>query len=1598
MKQVTSTVLARISRSWNDTYAPRLAREGRRFAAAFLSGLVAVAPVWADDTEIFFGDTGSGGVAPNLLLVVDTSGSMSNTVSGTGKTRMQNVQDALHILLNSLNNVNVGLMRFSNPGGPVIYQVDNLDRNVNKVTGIVNTTATVVNSDDDAQQVVGSASYTTIDDVIAVVTGQMIIDGERLNMVRTQVGAADVYVQSITNGRDDAEERVGWSSGGDYVSTGSSDLEFYHENGSSSRLQAIGLRFEGAAVPDGATITNAFITFRVDESSTGGTAELKVTGEYGPSVEFDGEAQYEITKRDRTAAQVNWDLTDPAGAEFVVTPSLTGIVQDIIEHPDWKGDGTALSDMTFIFERRSSASPVATHVMESSNKSGGFAPQLTVEYYVGTPPTERDTMTGLRFSDVDVPRGVTVTNAYIDFVVAQTNSTEVTDLEIYGEKAPSALPYSDTNKISTRSYTSASVAWKNVPVWDSNDEIQTTPDLKGVVQEIVNQADWCGGNPMAFALYGSGLRTAWARDAGNGLQPVLRVSYDSATITPGNSCAKATLSVQITDSDDDVEEEGSNVWTSSDDLDFQSGRNIGLRFPGLNLPKSAKIQSAYLEFVSKDDYSSNTTAKIEIQQTDNAEEFTSSNGTVDSRTWSTALTWDITENWVDKQTHRSIDVGSLVQSVVDRGGWVLGNAMAFRLYRSAGNYRGADTYNQDPVRAPRLVVNFQDDGTQSADVRLVRQEILEEVDQLNTEGYTPIQDTLYEAALYFTGGEVDYGAYRGGPNDGGPHRYTRVSVNGSLVDNSYKNNYPTGCSADDLGDSDCKNETLDALGGKKPTYSSPIIDWCQKESHIVLLTDGSANRPHSKDKIKAFTGKECDGTGVNDSEVCVKELVNYLYTTDQSDLKEEQIVRTHTIGFNFSSQWLADVAAAGGGQYKEAKQASDLVAEIQDILTDVLKVNSTFVAPVAAINQFNRLNHRSEIYFAVFRPEETPNWPGNLKKYRLGGDDNTILDYSSTAGAPAINPATGFFSDNAVSAWGGLTDGAEVEVSGANGEIPAYNLRKLYTYYAGSTSKVLSNPVNKLAADNTNLTKAMFDAGTMTDAEFASHIEWVMGRDVDDEDGNSVTNENRYIVGDPLHSKPVAVTYGGTEVDPDITVFFGSNSGFLHAINAATGVEQFAFIPEDTLDTQGILREASTNQSHVYGIDGSVTAWVNDANGNGEISGDGEFVRLYFGQRRGGRNYYALDVTDRSKPEVLWTIEGGTGDFVELGQTWSRPVRGAIDIDGVVRDVIYFTGGYDADQDATDTRVTDDLGRAIYIVDAVTGALIWSGGDGVTYTEDFNDMLYSLPGDLAVVDITSSGTDNMIFVGDAGGQVWRFDITNGAKIDDLITGGVIADLGVAGGANTMANNRRFYHSPDVALVIKNGVQKLAVTIGSGFQAGPLSIGTDDRFYMLLQDDVFTIPTTYVKLTHDNLYDATNNDVGEGVDGAVALLDAAQGYYFNTPNAGEKILSTPLIFNNAVTFTSYEPNPTQEASRCIPAAGVTRVYQINLLDAAPLNDWDDVDGLTEADRGAELKTTSIIDEPVIICTGAGCDMYVGPEQPPSELLTEDRVYKTFWRKD
>ncbi len=185
-------------------------RKARSFVGALAASALVLTPVWADDTEIFFADTG-GDIFPNVLFIIDTSGSMSNTVynpdgTSTGKDRLEHVQDAFEILLEDLNNVNVGLMRFSNPGGPILYPVYDIDADVREV-GAATVRGSISADDDDAQE---------------TASGTMVLNRDELHLTQVTLGL-ESFTDFITDRDDDAEERV--SDG--YIWRRSPDLDFY---------------------------------------------------------------------------------------------------------------------------------------------------------------------------------------------------------------------------------------------------------------------------------------------------------------------------------------------------------------------------------------------------------------------------------------------------------------------------------------------------------------------------------------------------------------------------------------------------------------------------------------------------------------------------------------------------------------------------------------------------------------------------------------------------------------------------------------------------------------------------------------------------------------------------------------------------------------------------------------------------------------------------------------------------------------------------------------------------------------------------------------------------------------------------------------------------------------------------------------------------------------------------------------------------------------------------------------------------------------------------------------------------------------------------
>ncbi len=138
-----------------------------------------------------------------------------------------------------------------------------------------------------------------------------------------------------------------------------------------------------------------------------------------------------------------------------------------------------------------------------------------------------DQTVGMRFNGVAIPRGATITNATIQFQVDEVQ-TEATSLLIQGEAADHAATFAGTaGNISTRGRTAASVPWVPVP-WTTKSEAgpdQQTPDLRTIIQEIVNRPLWASGNSLAIIITGTGRRTAEAYDGVPGAAPLLHVEY-----------------------------------------------------------------------------------------------------------------------------------------------------------------------------------------------------------------------------------------------------------------------------------------------------------------------------------------------------------------------------------------------------------------------------------------------------------------------------------------------------------------------------------------------------------------------------------------------------------------------------------------------------------------------------------------------------------------------------------------------------------------------------------------------------------------------------------------------------------------------------------------------------------------------------------------------------------------------------------------------------------------------------------------------------------------------------------------------------------------
>ena len=562
---------------------------------------------------------------------------------------------------------------------------------------------------------------------------------------------------------------------------------------------------------------------------------------------------------------------------------------------------------------RLTATTSTERVFESQDKTGGsHPPKLTVRYK--QPKTAgKEALIGLRFEDIRIPQGATVESASLVFVPAADEKRPMSWTIAAHDADNSAAFAASNSNLSDREKTSASENW-TLPDWKAGEAVETSVDLKAVVQAVVNRGGWCGGNALSFLINRNNDKENTARkrkfiafenQPGDAVRFKYRYTHAGAT-----GCKRVTQRDKTLASSDDAQETtgagGGVVDLNEPALPLGGNHLIGVRFPDVQVPKDATIIEARLEFhgaTPPAGASAAATITITGENAGDAAPYTLGGKISDRAYYSTAVAWAEAGAWQKDRRYVSADIKDIVAEQVKNTDWNAGQALAFKL-AGAGGSRRAVSQDGDSGLAPRLVIAY-DKGGSGARFKTVRERLEEIVDGIEPRDSTPIQETLIEAANYWRGGAVNYGLRRdkdillsritglvaglGNPifpwfrnlenrimesaAISHPGSYCKSETDCGKADTSASgaeptNQYgvfnpvadPTDCKpGQNPSTHNCKQQRIKVQTGQTLNYHSPFSASgreCQANFQ-VLLSDGLAasGGADAQDAIKAITGK-----------------------------------------------------------------------------------------------------------------------------------------------------------------------------------------------------------------------------------------------------------------------------------------------------------------------------------------------------------------------------------------------------------------------------------------------------------------------------------------------------------------------------------------------------------------------------------------------------------------------------------------------------------------------------------------------------------------------------------------------------------------------
>lgn len=387
-------------------------------------------------------------------------------------------------------------------------------------------------------------------------------------------------------------------------------------------------------------------------------------------------------------------------------------------------------------------------------------------------------------------------------------------------------------------------------------------------------------------------------------------------------------------------------------------------------------------------------------------------------------------------------------------------------------------------------------------------------------------------------------------------------------------------------------------------------------------------------------------------------------------------------------------------------------------------------------------------------------------------------------------------------------------------------------------------------------------------------------------------------------------------------LYVGANDGMLHAFDAVTGEEQWAYVPK--LVFPRLTSLASPTAAFEATVDGYITVADVDFN-NAEIAGGTPNWRtlLVGGLGRGGKGFYALDVTNATAStegevasKVLWEFPNDNTSVDvknKLGNSFSRPI--IVKHEVVKADlsktglgwVVLISSGYNN---------ADGKGY-LFVLDVETGAVLATletGAGSSTSPSGLGQVSAWVENDNA------NSAVRWVYGGDLNGSLWRFNLSAESKTSWTTT--ELAKLTAADGSA-----QAITVAPELTRIKADGKSYNLVAVGTGLYLGDSDVpgpgntnpsATQTQSFYVLADNIDGSGSSFDTIARGDLLQRKLSSLSNGKR---ALVDPGdmdwkkRGWFVDLSLSGERVVTDPAIANTTVAFVSNVPN----SNPCLPGS-------------------------------------------------------------------------------